>query len=648
MKWRSLLLVLIVNSVGAQVPEVKLFQFHREELVFQLASDFQEDLREIPDYSFGGSYGRNLLRESIRFSGRGSIYHPDLLIYRLGLEFGLNQGELSMPDSLQSLIQDEGFFRNGSFYLALLPVKPFSLNFSAAKQFRRVDRELALNVRANTIQWQAGANYRNKLLPLSLDYDDYLYEENYGERQVATHQRTLNLSGHLAQRDKYSANFRIRQGKLRREESSLYKIDERIASYDVSVGYLERGSRGKSIQLYANALDIDGPQPTRNINISLPVSKNLPYNFNMSSSYAYRYYAFKGQPSISHSISTRINHQLYLSLASQAEINGSQYLQPGYREDRLRGKIAWNYTKNLPVGRLEGVFSWEREGQRYRAAQGSVRLESVTNNFSMTNPLILETPGIDTTSIRITNLDQTIPYRQSIDFSIVKSGYLVAIYRLPESTIPDSAEVLITYNYYVPITSDLASTSMTYGLAYRIRKWYEIRVGFEGQSFQYDKYPVEALNQLNGYTSKRWLFNLDIDPVELEIEKEHMDSRLIPYKRLAARLRLMLGTYAAQYIAGEGQYSRQDYYDRHDVLNQTRFQIEYFRRMGRGMVLSTSFSFKNELGTLNNIREKRWLTELKILRRHWDVQLSYLKLHFVFNGETKSTWRWQGEVNIRP
>ncbi|MFH1853201.1 MAG: hypothetical protein ABIA75_12740, partial [Candidatus Neomarinimicrobiota bacterium] len=209
-RWHFYILAAIAPGLltAQQLPMVKLFQYRINDYELHFSGDFQSKLRRIEDASYNGKSRRQAFREVLEIGGDGSIYHPNLMVYSLALDAGLNQNLFSWAGPQQSQSTDRGFFRNIAFQSALLSKKPLSVSLGYLRKYRQLNNDFFQDSEDLTRRANLNATWRNRRLPLSFGYTTDQREEYFGSRQVLVDEERYSLSGAWGGLESFRGNVR--------------------------------------------------------------------------------------------------------------------------------------------------------------------------------------------------------------------------------------------------------------------------------------------------------------------------------------------------------------------------------------------------------------------------------------------------------
>ncbi|MCJ7682314.1 MAG: hypothetical protein MUP70_16425, partial [Candidatus Aminicenantes bacterium] len=150
---------------------------------------------------------------------------------------------------------------------------------------------------------------------------------------------------------------------------------------------------------------------------------------------------------LSHFIQTldsSLNHQLFLSLNSSAQVGGRIEKSDNQDIYGIRGQLSVNYNKKIPTGSLRFNFTNSLDFSSYSSKLSVVNRQELLR-FSAAGTIILPWSGINKDSIQVTSPDLGQVYIQDYDYQVDVIKDTIIISRLPEGTIPWEGEILIHF-----------------------------------------------------------------------------------------------------------------------------------------------------------------------------------------------------------
>ncbi|MFH1851504.1 MAG: hypothetical protein ABIA75_04100 [Candidatus Neomarinimicrobiota bacterium] len=648
--WRFYIIAAVAPCLltAQQLPMVKLFQYRITDYELHFTGDFQSKLRRIEDASYNGRSRRQALREVLEIGGDGSIYHPNLMVYSLALDAGLNQNLFSWAGPQQSQSTDRGFFRNVTFQSVLFSKKPLSMSLGYLRKYRQLNNDFFQDSEDLTRRANLNATWRNRRLPLSFGYTTDQREEYFGSRQVLVDEERYSLSGAWGGLESFRGNVRANHSQIHRREIGLYDIQ--IENTTVQSGFsLPLGAnRRNSYQasLYGN--NIVGTDTVTSITWNNRIQQELGRNLRSTAQYNYQYYLNSGTVAQTHRLNSNLQHQLYLSLTSTAGINWEFYQEDAYRKRDLEYRLGWEYTKKLPAGRLSANLEYKPHWTEINSDQGVTRRGEITHNFSESVSLLLPVSGVVPGTVEISDLTGLINYLNEFDYNIYEVGTTVEIQRTPVSAIPDSVDILVRFVYTGERTETTAYDNLSYGVTYQYQSFWGLIAGYKGNSINYSGVSPVSFYSYDERRDHNWFLKLDYNPLMLELTRESSDSRITPYTNTTLSLNGILGSYLSQYLMAQVQVGVQELPLRDDSQEFNRIVMEYFRRLSRNLKAQVSWGQREIRGSMNDLREQKWQGTVRYEVRKLTANLQYEYSERKFFREKEQDSRWSLSIDIRP
>lgn len=397
-----------------------------------------------------------IFEEDLQLETDGYVYHPNLLEFTLAGLFGLVQHrfEDNYAGRAES-VSDSGtaleFDVNGHYFKE----KKYP-GWMYARRYRRFEpRPFQSSLEATTENYGLTWQHLDEKMPttvqfdhIKVDLDPLSQDENrfwLGGQQVTTFRydteyrfsqdNVLSLLydrksvkeepfGFNYDSDEVTLSHRLDFGDQRQHklESELNYIDQ-TGSFNIERARLRETLR---LQHTANLRSIFNAELTDRTQGSQNTVDPLGERF---------YY-----------ISGMLEHRLYESLISQLRAFAqTQRFESGSEIDRFGSRIRFDYRKKNPLGGLQADYQVYLHREDRRAGDQNLEFIDQRRTLQDPEPTILQEANIQTSSIRITNLDRTHLYQVGRDYTLDAFADRVEIRRVPTGQTADGEAVLVSY-----------------------------------------------------------------------------------------------------------------------------------------------------------------------------------------------------------
>ncbi len=384
---------------------------------------------------------RKLLQAGIEINTVGSIYHPNLLTFRVYLNLvGLNSKRRFFADESINKSLNNSYDIN----LAFFKKKALSLELFTLSNFSSADR--AFLERYFTTVHRTGFRIlsRMKYFPFRLEASkgDMVSEsEVFRERDERTEK--VDFRSTLLDSEKAKSILTLR---WKDYSEAVYDVDyqslEALTNFLYSYGSKQRNRLSSLLTFHRLSGDFDIRRLQFNTNALQYLKRGLYLNGN---------YIFNWDNSFSrgftrHRLTGSVSHELYQSLTTSV-LAGGRLEDSSFQ--RIRGfqyQVSANYRKKIPTGRIQFQFMNRQENVRFESRNGLIQTSEVYD-FSLSDTIILTRPGIDRNSIRVTDTDFSFVYLEGVDYQVDIINDTVVISRLPGGAIDSEMKVLVLFEY---------------------------------------------------------------------------------------------------------------------------------------------------------------------------------------------------------
>jgi len=393
---------------------------------------------------------RQDFRPTFGFLLRGSVFHSYLLDFDLDVDLGISEEDekirLPQAETVTRRRDDSNPFERYDANLSILKQKPYAVKFFGSRHVTRQDNDFFTRYTLERERYGAQAGYSSGWIPFGVSVAHVDEDETDTDRPRDRKEDNLRV---------WASNSRGRWGQTHatfdredftRRETGIPTV--RGIRESASLRDQERFLDDRALlllNLYYTDLD-----STFNQSRSLSVREHLRVEHaeRLRSEYTFDFGRRDSGDARSDRTDMRaaVHHRLYDSLFSSAEADYRFADESGVDTRRFGGGFDERYTKRLgSIGNLLLGVGMQLH-QEDREASGSavvVTDESVTLRDG--DVAFLNQPGVDPTSVRVTDPTGTIVYREGFDYRLDLRGGLATIERVIGSTILNGERVLVSY-----------------------------------------------------------------------------------------------------------------------------------------------------------------------------------------------------------
>ncbi len=395
-----------------------------------------------------------LLDARLTLRNRGAyVIDPRLLRLTFGGTVGIIERELDVVSGEQTIQKDDkdGDVLGYEFLAELLPLNSFSVDLFANRN--RVTESGTLVGPLLTDISNAGIRVaaRRLYIPSTLTVRIDRAENESGTEELVTSRRDETRQSviydgrrgwlHRALRLRY--RFLDRSDKFR--STTDFRTHEGRAFYTMDFGPELRKRLDSSVRV------VDRRGLTDETRLDLDQSVQIDHTDRLRTRYRYLG-AFTNRTmgdTDSNTLSFILNHKLYDSLDTTFELAGTNENFPGGSRERRRGRLEFDYEKNLPIARLYANLALfkDRQEDDFETTQGFVSQEPYRMDETFALPVSMVQPFVDPGSVVIFKTRNgpdisdcarfTVPQAlvEGVDYELRTTGALTEIVPLPCSLI---------------------------------------------------------------------------------------------------------------------------------------------------------------------------------------------------------------------
>lgn len=593
------------------------------------------------DYRFQTNTLKSGFREeqkSSAFSGEinlnstSYLLHPNFLLIDLGFGYApgiIKNNYLVAPDRTDSQTAEKL-----NFGLTFFNQRPFSINTFANYSHNFINRELSSDVESFRFNAGSAIAYKNKVLPISINLKHDWWKQNelltkrvYESKQNSISGKIVKSFAHLDRNEletgyddysrKYGINSVIRNESFKVIMRNRFYLNSDHRDHYQSYIWYQNQKGDQLIKRFLTNQELHREILT-NLHIRLRGQySKLKYNMIDTR----QYYGFG-----------ELSHQLYRSVRTFVNFDYSDSKQTYFDEAIKKVQTGFDYRKQIPTGSLQLSYSYLYQSSDRNATPTNLVIINEEHNLVDGDIILLNNPGVLMTTVKVTDLTETIIYDADVDYTLIQRGAFVEIMRIPGGQITNGDVVLVDYesennpSYNYNATGNRIRISVS-----AINNLLDIYFGYN--DFNYSDIEGGDLNIFKYFNQRLCGLRLQYEFITAGFELDDFNSNITPYQSLRYYAdisniffnRLMVGISA----------SYQDY-------NLVQSDEKYIYKLGTGRI-SYMFSSRTKFSFTVNSRLQRGntidlnlysiRTELETQFRNIIMVLGYQNFYRDFLGE---------------
>ena len=413
-----------------------------------------------------GGGGENLhfqehrLEESYHFDTAYAVYHPRVLVGRVGVDLGVNQdffsgSEEDSGDDYGTLLE---YDLNGTFF----DRRACPINFFSRREMSQVMRKYARNYDLDSDNYGLNLYWRNPWLPLHLGYHHTDDETDGLELDRRQQIDTVTMSAAHVYRNISSSQFSFYHSDDETDYGGVENAEDRKTDeYDLA-NILTWGR-------YARRSTLSSSYRYRDESGTTPIStsswrESLGWQLGRALRWNVDYENNRDEPLDTtrkeQVVRTWLEHHLYESLTTRLRYEQRTIDLDDSGEDYYDGGINLAYSKLLPADSRVDIaydFSYGETDRDGDANQRFILGESVVMAAAGTNYLAYH--HVDAASIIVRSADRLIQYLEGVDYTVTQVGTRTGLELTAGSLINPGDRVSVDYVYLVDSGITFSSTS---------------------------------------------------------------------------------------------------------------------------------------------------------------------------------------------
>lgn len=482
-------------------------------------------------------------RSSLLYSGgvqlntKNYLWHPNFLFVEIGGEFNPesnNENYLVLPDRAEVRTMQKLDLR-----ATLFKQRPITLVTYANFHKSNINRENLTSVLSNTKRWGSDLNFKNKILPFSLNYSWYEWDQEEIETGRIYQREKALFKGYFSksffQRDKHSFTY----------SKNYYTYNDFVSTStenDISTLNLNNHiffDKDKKYKFNSSIIQMDqkGISNYKRFSANEVIVCKLPQKLEFTGTYGLN----KNQYTLTESNQTKIkgslSHQLYLSLRTNIFYEYQNNLHSSFTETRQQAGIRLNYTKIIPTGKLNISYNYIKNRQNTEASDNLTQIINEEKSLNDGEIILLNNEHIDSETIIVKDATGTIIYSQDIDYIIIENNNFIEIQRLPGGQINNGDLVLVDYTVSESGSYNYDFNTNHISVSINLFKNF-LEIYYTGGFQSYSNVDKSDWVTLNHYNQNIYGMRINYKFLRTGIEYDQYRSNIIPYNLFTAYINI--------------------------------------------------------------------------------------------------------------
>ncbi len=423
----------------------------------------------------------------VTLRNRGAyVIDPRLLRLTLGGTVGIIKRELDITSG-NSVLQDrdDGDVLGYDFLAEVLPINSFSVNVFANRDRVTEGGTLAGPLLTDLSNAGVTVSARRLYIPSTLSYRTDRAETESGTVDLVTSRRDER---------RHSIIYDGRRGWINRAVRLRYRFIDKSDKFTPSTDFQTHEGRvfytmdfGPELHKRwdSNVRVLDRSGLTDETRLDLDQLLKIDHSDRLRTQYRY-VGAFSDRPvgdTDTNTLSFLLDHELYDSLFTTLELSDSRDNFPGGKRNVRRGRLEFDYEKQLPKAQLFANLALfkDRQDDDFESGQGFVSQEPHRFDNSFALPISLVQPFVEPESVSIIktrngpavpgcgSFSVPRPLIEGIDYTLRTVGAFIEIVPLPCTLINPGINpadtITVDYTFMVDPSAEIDSEGYTFNFA---------------------------------------------------------------------------------------------------------------------------------------------------------------------------------------
>lgn len=502
-----------LNSVSG---EVGLKGFYREQELIR--NDFKESQKS----TFGSAW--------LLLKTKSYFLHPNFLILNVDAGYSpqtIRDNFLIIPDrsevnTLKKLDTRATFFEQKK--ISLTAFANFNESYS--------NRENLSNIKTNSQNLGGMFSLSNKILPLSLTYQEEKWNEleTESKHEFKYDQKSMEsfISRSFGTMDRNEIHYKHNESIYR--DDVLFQIQNTTDNVYLNNNLFFDKKRNYNFNSMISLMNQQGNDNFTRYQAYENFALRLPKKLYFRGNYNYFNIQRPAQNLIQNGLSVSLGHQLFESLNTNVFYEYNDNSHTVYHEivNKAGGEI--NYEKKIPAkGQLSLTYKYYRQLENMESNDVVIQIKNEDYVLSDGQIVLFKKPYVDINSIIVKDATGTIIYQLNFDYLLIPRENFLEIQRVPGGKIANSLTVFIDYTAIQPgaYQFDLNFNYFSSSISFFKRL---IELYYHTFKQDYSNLKKTEFLTLNYFTQNVYGGRLEYKFVSGGIEYDDYNSIIVPYK----------------------------------------------------------------------------------------------------------------------
>jgi predicted CXXCH cytochrome family protein len=494
--------------------------------------------------------------ERLTLETTGHIVHPNLVELSLKGTFGFQQDEVSNSGVVDS---SNSFFYNYDVSALILRKEEAPTTLYSRRTTETVSRAFGPSLDTNIMSTGGIIDWRNPALPTRIE----AYHSDQDQRAVDGSE-SFNLSQNTVTwhseatplpQQRFVFDYTYNQIDERSRfgdtgagaaepvsQSNSFDTHEVIATHSWDFGTANRHNLGSSVSYFNQSGDF----PLERLRWDERLTLRHSDTFETRYLYTLDYQSSSFDQGVSsdqtqHTGQAGFVHRLYKSLITTGNAGVRQLdRSDGSASSEFFGDLNFDYTKQVPLGRLNAAAGYAFNRQENDAQSGVVSVINEPRTFNDPLPIIITGTNVDANSVVVRNANGLIEFVEGADYLVADFPDRVEISRVVGGRIANGQAVLVSYDLLPQGQNTVTNNTFSVGLRYDVQRGPLAGLGLYARFLRLDQ-QIDADDPgafvPNSLTDTRLGAEYRVGDLTVGAEQEWHDSDIAPYdaSRLFAR-----------------------------------------------------------------------------------------------------------------
>jgi len=507
----------------------------------------------------------------------------------------------------------------------LFPRKMISLSGHINWDDSYDSRENLTDIRTNSKNYGGNLSFRNKVLPLSVNYSESLWDskEMLTGRDFNYHQKDIESRVNRSFTGRDNNELMYVHNDYARKDYSLYTIRNVSDNLMLQDALFLDSTRRSMVNSNIYGTRQKGNDSFNQLRVSENLYYRLPYNLSLNTGYTYYYIERKPQELQQNTVNVLLGHQLFESLHTGLLYEYNHALETTYQEENNKIGLELNYIKKtFANGLLNMQYSYYRVFENRRSSDVLLTIQNEV--YTISDRVLLKRPYVDQTTLQVKDSTGTAVYQEGLDYTVSAMGSFLELQRIPGGLIPDNGKIYVFYNALQPGAYSYDINQNNFALNYSIFK-HLLDFYYRTSRTSFD-HIHRAENLLLDYLTED-VYGTSVTYKAAVAGAEYSDyqSSLVPY------------TMMRYFFSWQGRYKRHFIFSVNGNLRDYKLPKESSHRIFRDLNGMASYAFSNNskmdltVGYQSQEGQQIGLDMFSVRLKYTTV---YRRLNFVFGADT--------------